>query len=347
MDFSYAQHLEDYHLSLIFSDQKSGFYIDIGGGHPVADNVSCWFYLRGWQGLVVEPQQSLAEMYGRTRPRDQVFCGLVGRETGDVPFYSVDRLHGFSTTIAQNADIASGLGVGVRKITKPMLTLADLCDRYKVPRVDFLKIDVEGAEADVLLGNDWQKYRPRVIVLEAVAPGSMSEAWQDWEPILLENKYRFALFEGLNRFYIAEEDMDLSAKLPEQAAEWLVVPHLGHTNRAPFRTDHPDHLFAKRLVGNFLALLPSMTAEQQFHLLTCGLDSAALSEPLVDTKKRDILDQIFPDQPSGDARCGLSHLQAKTVGEFYELLVASDAFRILLGRLAMSYDGGQILEEEA
>ena len=61
MALSYAQNLEDYHLSLAFAGQKEGFYVDIGGGHPVADNVSFWFYERGWCGVVVEPQAELAE----------------------------------------------------------------------------------------------------------------------------------------------------------------------------------------------------------------------------------------------------------------------------------------------
>ena len=49
MALSYTQNLEDYHLSLAFAGQASGSYIDIGAGHPVADNVSFWFYLKGWQ----------------------------------------------------------------------------------------------------------------------------------------------------------------------------------------------------------------------------------------------------------------------------------------------------------
>jgi hypothetical protein len=56
MDLSYSQNLEDYHLSLAFAGQATGTYIDVGAGHPIADNVSFWFYQRGWQGIVVEPQ---------------------------------------------------------------------------------------------------------------------------------------------------------------------------------------------------------------------------------------------------------------------------------------------------
>jgi ribonucleotide monophosphatase NagD (HAD superfamily) len=61
MQLSYAQNLEDYHLDLVFAGQDAGTYVDVGGGHPVADNVSFWFYLKGWRGLIVEPQRALAE----------------------------------------------------------------------------------------------------------------------------------------------------------------------------------------------------------------------------------------------------------------------------------------------
>jgi hypothetical protein len=67
MELSYAQNLEDHHLSLAFSGQPNGTYIDIGAGHPIADNVSFWFFERGWPGIVVEPQPELAALYPRLR----------------------------------------------------------------------------------------------------------------------------------------------------------------------------------------------------------------------------------------------------------------------------------------
>src|SRR5215467_13432204 len=96
MQLSYAQNLEDYHLDLAFAGQDAGTYVDVGGGHPVADNVSFWFYLKGWRGLVVEPQQALADVYAHVRPRDHVVCCLAGRAEGQMEFHVVDRLHGFS-----------------------------------------------------------------------------------------------------------------------------------------------------------------------------------------------------------------------------------------------------------
>ena len=106
---------------------------------------------------------------------------------------------------------------------------------------DFLKVDVEGSERDVLLGGDWQRYRAKVVVLEAVAPLSGQPVWETWEPFLLAHGYRFALFDTLNRFCVAEEAPD-AARLPRERAPWNVVTHMYEIGRAPENTRHPDHL---------------------------------------------------------------------------------------------------------
>ena len=77
MHLSYAQNMEDYHLELIFAGEDDGTYVDVGAGHPVADNVSFHFYLKGWRGLVVEPQEALARLYAHVRPRDHAAIGAI------------------------------------------------------------------------------------------------------------------------------------------------------------------------------------------------------------------------------------------------------------------------------
>ena len=154
----------------------------------------------------------------------------------------VDRLHGLSTMRADVAAKARDIGAkGFRTVRMRMETLASLCEAHDVKSIDFLKVDVEGAEGDVLAGNDWTRFRPRVVMCEAMAPGLAPDHYLQWERLLLDADYEFVLFEDLNRWYVAKEDKDLLARFPREKAEWLVVPHLGHTNRAPFRDDHPDH----------------------------------------------------------------------------------------------------------
>ena len=342
MKLSYAQHLEDYHLARVFGAQKQGVYIDVGAGHPVADNVSCWFYLQGWHGIVVEPQTALAALYGRVRPRDHVECCVLGREAGEVAFHEVERLHGFSTMVSEFADKAADFGAGYVTRRVPMKTLAQLCDAQGVREIDFLKIDVEGAEGEVLAGNDWTRLRPKVVLCEAVAPGSMAANWAGWEPHLLENGYDFVLDEGLNRFYVAREQTEILARFPREKADWLVVPHLGHTNRAPFRDDHPDHDIARDLTGALFARLPQASEDEWLALLLHG-ERRDPDAPLMLQDREDVVGRVFGER-FPEAHEAFAVVPAATRRDLYRAIAASDHFRILVGRLAMSWDGGQILD---
>lgn len=305
---SYTQNLEDYHLWLALGGKEPGFYIDIGGGHPVADNVSFWFYERGWRGIVVEPQAPLGELYRHVRPRDEVVIGLVGRETGELDFHVFERLHGLSTTVRQHAD-TGGAHESYRVERRPVTTLADLCRQHGVSRIDFLKIDVEGAEADVLAGNDWARFRPKVVVCEAIAPLSNEPAWESWEPMLLANGYQFCLFDTLNRFYVANEATDVLARMPRERAPWDSATHMYEIGRAPENAKHPEHELSRQLARGLWASLPELDPRL---VATLAARGAKLPAARVD----------------------------ELAAEF-----ASDAGKARLGRIACGYDGGQLGED--
>jgi FkbM family methyltransferase len=275
MPLSYAQNMEDYHLALAFEGQERGTYIDVGAGHPVADNVSLWFYERGWSGLVVEPQADLAALYPLVRRRDRVYEGLVGRTHGLADFYEVDRLHGFSTTVQAHAENALTFGADYRVARRSITTLARLCEEHGLSQIDFLKVDVEGGEADVLAGNDWNRFRPKVIVAEAVTPGKGEPCWEAFEPMLLSNGYRFRLFDTLNRFYVADEHRELFEKLPSERAPWESVTHMYEIGRAPESANHPDHLLTRRLARGLWATLPHIDPALMAELLRRGGGEAA------------------------------------------------------------------------
>lgn len=310
MELSYSQNLEDYHLSLAFAGQATGTYVDVGAGHPIADNVSFWFYERGWQGIVVEPQSQLAGLYQRLRPRDILVRSLVGRQCGEIDFHVIDRLHGLSTTLEDYAQKAQAFGAGYQTVRMPVTTLAKLFEGSPPGSIDFLKIDVEGAEGDVLFGGDWKRFRPKVIVAEAVTPMTSEPSWQGWEPFLIAQGYRFVLFDTLNRFYVAQEHPEIMMRLPSERAPWHVVSHMYEIGRAPENKQHPDHALAQDLARGFWASLPY-------------LDSSVIASILGRARR------IAEDDDFGALAS----------------MVDSEQFRAALGRIACGYDGGQIIDE--
>ncbi len=225
MDISYAQRLEDYYLSLAFAGQATGTYVDIGAGDPVEDNVSYWFYLQGWSGLVVEPQPELLAAYETLRPRDRRDGRLVGRADGQAAFYVFPTLHGLSTMKPANAEASTQYEADYRTETRAVATLATLCAEHGLDRIDFLKVDVEGAELDVFSGADWTRWRPRVVIGEFLAPGASADQWREWDTLLVAQKYDCLLADDLNRYYVAREDQALHAKFPRAPAPWDIVAH--------------------------------------------------------------------------------------------------------------------------
>jgi tetratricopeptide (TPR) repeat protein len=94
----------------------------------------------------------------------------------------------------------------------PVYTLAGLLGQLRpAGEIHLLSIDVEGAEAAVLAGMDWARFRPWLVVIESTIPGLPTPNFADWEPYLLAQSYEFTYFDGVNRFYVAAEHAELKA----------------------------------------------------------------------------------------------------------------------------------------
>jgi FkbM family methyltransferase len=334
---SYAQRDEDMHLLRAFGEQASGFYIDIGAGHPVYDNVSFAFYLRGWRGVTIEPNPWLAQLSEAVRPLDIRIQSLVGEKPGNATYYLVDDFHGLSTTIETHARAAqSEFGKRSRAMTVPVTTLQALCEQNTPDAIDFLKIDVEGAEREVLLGGDWRRFRLKVVVLEALAPVTMAPAWEAWEPLLTGSGYRFAFFDSLNRYYVAEEHAAIAERLAATPASFDRVTPFRQFKPALDDAAHPDHALARLLDSADMVRLPLMSFDAMAERLINGLDPPDPDQPAQPSDIAATHLRLF-GIPATSAWAESLHLSADaTILDLYRSAVASAPFRAACGRISAS-----------
>jgi len=228
---TFAQNFEDVMLERLFPGKKRGFYVDIGAWDPKAYSVTRHFYLRGWRGLNIEPIAWRHAMFVENRPRDINLRGLVGSGSGPTRFYECVEEDYLSTTVADVAVAMRAKGLTVNEYDVDVERLDTLIERHCPKVIDFLKLDVEGSEADVLKTIDLKRFRPRALVIEATTPGSGLKSWDEpdafaswgeWEEDVLRQGYVFARFDGLNRFYLRREDRKLAHRLalPPRHIRW-------------------------------------------------------------------------------------------------------------------------------
>jgi FkbM family methyltransferase len=208
---SYAQNREDILLWRALHDVKDGFYIDVGAQDPSRDSVTRAFYDQGWHGINIEPAAGYFEKLCGERPRDLTLQVAVGDRAGVGTLYEFPDT-GWSTLVKRVASKhrANGFDFVDRHIE--ILTLATVWEKFVKGEVHFLKIDVEGFERQVVAGAELARFRPWIILIEATEPGTPEGAWEDWEPILLGSRYKFVHFDGLNRWYLAEERSSLRVR---------------------------------------------------------------------------------------------------------------------------------------
>lgn len=201
---SYAQNFEDVILWRVLGDIPGGFYVDVGAHDPIADSVSKAFYERGWRGVHIEPQDEFVQRLRQDRPEDQVLQAIVSDVPGQVTFYEVPDGKGLSTASSEIAATHARLrGYEVKETAVTAVTLDDVLKLAANGIVHWLKIDVEGFEAQVLKG--WHSAcRPWVLVIEATNPLEQTSSHEEWEPLILEKGYSVVYQDGLNRFYLHE-----------------------------------------------------------------------------------------------------------------------------------------------
>lgn len=167
----FSQEGEDIILSKLFFDKKNGFYVDIGAHHPIKLSNTYKYYLQGWSGINIDALPGSMKLFQEKRARDINIEIGIAHEERELPFYVFQQatLNTFDAATAQQHVAQHGAAIVA---TMPVKTapLAKVLDIY-LPlgqQIDFMSIDVEGLDLIVLQSNNWDKYRPKVILVEYI-----------------------------------------------------------------------------------------------------------------------------------------------------------------------------------
>ena len=171
VSYSYSQEGEDKILFSLFgiNQKKNGFYVDVGAHHPKRYSNTYVSYCAGWRGINIDANQNAIKLFNKLRPRDINLAIGVSEKSEKLTYHKFDEpaLNTFDQEIAFNIIKNSDY----KKIDEEfieVMPLSRILDSHlpKGQVIDFLNIDVEGKDLEVLKSNDWSKYIPLYILIE-------------------------------------------------------------------------------------------------------------------------------------------------------------------------------------
>lgn len=175
------------HFIEVEKQNETGFFMDIGAYHPTKYSNTYFFYKKGWRGINIDAKPGSMTKFNQKRPRDiNLEMGVaIKSEQKEFYIFKESAFNTFSKLIAQNYQEQ-----GQELLKKEIVTidrLDNILNNY-LPleqKIDFMSIDVEGLDLEVLKSNNWQKYRPRYILIELHA--------EKMEEILKSDAYLFLI----------------------------------------------------------------------------------------------------------------------------------------------------------
>jgi FkbM family methyltransferase len=173
---AFSQEGEDLILARFFEGQAKGFYVDIGAHHPQRFSNTYYFYLKGWKGINIDARPNSMKVFNILRPNDINLEIPISDKSEVLTYYEFDdpALNSFSYDLSQQRVNDTNYKI-VSKLQLKVQTLAEVLDKHLLldQKIDFLSIDVEGLDYQVLASNNWEKYKPKVVLVEDLELSSL------------------------------------------------------------------------------------------------------------------------------------------------------------------------------
>ncbi|WP_281228101.1 FkbM family methyltransferase [Flavobacterium aquiphilum] len=168
-NISFSKSGEDMQLKQLLGSNHRGIYVDVGCWDPIKASNSYYFHLRGWKGICIDPNPQMKDLFLQKRSSDIFVNVAIGSGNEDLIYYMLENQYSSMNTLdfdfIKNNNLENKV---VNEIKITTVSLKAVLEKHisETDQIDFLDIDVEGFDLNVLKSNDWNKFRPKVILIE-------------------------------------------------------------------------------------------------------------------------------------------------------------------------------------
>jgi len=163
---TYSMDGEDLEIKKHFENINNGFYVDVGCYHPIQNNNTMLLYQKGWSGINIDISNFSIKLFNFLRPNELNLNLAISKIEGEIDFFYQKKLSVLTTIKKSQSEKFFQGNIKRKKILSKKLTTVLNESKYKNRKIDFLDIDVEGADLDVLESLDFNKYSPKLISVE-------------------------------------------------------------------------------------------------------------------------------------------------------------------------------------
>ena len=206
--FNNSQFGEDKKIIKLFKEEKKGTYLDLGCFHPIRQNNTYLFYKLGWKGINVDLNPLTIELFNIARPNDINICVAISGKKGSKNLFFDHELSSLNT-ICKNHTLFLREAFNKTNLKKKKIktdTLNNILKKNKINKVDFMNIDIEGNELEVLKTINFNKLDIKVICIEIVNYEFYSNKIKINKKkifnILKKNNYRLKFKTSVNYIFI-------------------------------------------------------------------------------------------------------------------------------------------------
>ena len=167
---SYSQDQEDFFINDYFKNINSGSYLDIGCYHPIKYNNTALLYNKGWHGINIDMNQTSIDLFNIIRSKDKNICAAISNTNKEATQF-IDHLYSPVNTLNRNFSRSISKRLQIKSFSERKIftnTFDEILKIHKIQikEIDFINIDVEGHDYEVLQGIDLLKIKPKMICIE-------------------------------------------------------------------------------------------------------------------------------------------------------------------------------------